>query len=886
MKQRTKQPMKLGTKLILILLGGAALILLIYQGYLTVRFRLHRDYRNVLSGSAEFEAGTPFNGRADAAAPTGMLLAAENSELKLFLNPNTAEAAVLDLRTGEMTYTNPPDAERDPIAGRANISLLRSQIVVEYFDSARRPGQFNTFSDSTSICRCGSSLAPDACNRCTDPGGQFEIESIQNGFRITYTLGDMSHEFGLVPTYITEERLNFFVNRLETPRDRSFITSRYVPSEVAPGFLELQEAIRERAATILDLNALFAQTGYTHKDLADDMEASGVEGATSLGFIIPLEYRLDGDGVVVSIPTAQIGEMGGGRISRLQVLPFLGAAGLLEEGYMVVPNGSGSLIYFNNEKTFADDYMQYVYGLDPLLDDVIVPGNREPARMPYFGIQRTGRNSQGILAEIQIGTSLADITASIAGIVGVDSAVNKPNSYNFVHASFTLRGSMSLAMFGTTGNEATMPIVEPEMALVDLTIRYSFLHDEYEGYSGMARYARERLIQRGILTPDTESGDIPMYMTLLGSVAGQKRALSVAYWGQFPMTTFEQAEEITDRLAAQGITNQVISYQGWFNRGYYHDVPGRINLISQLGSRRELENLSRSVEDRGGRLYLDVAFQQVSFMSRRYNWSMETSRYFAGGSVAILGQTCPDCYSPQGHLTYRETLYNLLSPKFLGRYVDNFISSFERYNVTGISLRDLGCDLHSDRRRTEIITREEALEIVVDSLEKLEDAAPLMISGGNAYSFGFATDIINMPISHNEFFIVDVEIPFMQMVLNGSISYAGTPINLSSAFDEDEIAARLIEFGASPHFTFTYQPSSDIKYTGMNHIHASTFDNWEETAVRIYNKVNNALSLVSGSHIVQHEILSGGTRRVTYSNGVVFEIDRETNEVNIIGRGS
>jgi len=82
----------------------------------------------------------------------------------------------------------------------------------------------------------------------------------------------------------------------------------------------------------------------------------------------------------------------------------------------------------------------------------------------------------------------------------------------------------------------------------------------------------------------------------------------------------------------------------------------------------------------------------------------------------------------------------------------------------------------------------------------------------------------------------------------------------------------LIEFGASPHFTFTAENSSELKYTGKNHVHAGTFSNWSDVTVRIYNKVNDALSLVSGSFITQHEILSGGVRRVTYDNGVVFEI--------------
>jgi len=849
--------MKLGTKLLLCIIGAALLITLAYQGYVLFHYRLHREYRNVLAAhpNAEFEVGTPFIGAADSDAPEGMVLAVGNGTRKLFVNTETAEVAVLDVRTGVMTYTNPPEADSDPVAGPINRSILQSQLLVEFYDANRLPGTFNSFDLSTSL-------------------GQFELEALNNGFRSTYTIGDMSYQYGIVPLFITPERLEHFTSRLSELEGRR-VAARFIESAEAPGFLELHESARTGAATLRQLNTQFEEAGYTEDDLLADMTASGVEGMLPIAFVVPLEYRLDGDSVVVSIPTGQIVEKGGGRISRIQFLRSFGAGSTGEEGYMVVPNGSGSIINFNNEKTFADIYNQFIYGLDPLMAEFIELGNTEPARLPYFGIQRTGQNSQGILAEIQAGDTLADITADVAG---------RFNSYNYIFPSFTLRGSISLAMFGTTGNESTLPVVEGRFADVDITVRYSFLTDEYEGYSGMARYAREQLIERGVFTPNNETGDIPFYVNLLGSVAGQRRFLSIGYWGQFPMTTFGQAAEISDVLAEHGITNQVINYQGWFNRGYYHDVPDRIRPVRELGSRRELEALSQKVESRGGKLFLDTAFQQVTFMSRRYNWQIETSRYYGGGMVAVLGQTCPDCYSSAGSMGYRETLYNLVSPKFLGRYVDKFIDAFHKFNVTGVSLRDLGDDLHSDRKRTEIINREEAKTIVLDNLTKLEAASPLLISGGNAYTFGFSSDFINVPLSHNAVYIVDAEIPFYQMILSGSANYAGVPINLNGAFDEHAIAARLVEFGASPHFTFTAEQSGDLKYTGKNHVHAATFANWSQAAIRIYDTVNAALSQVSGSFITQHEVLPDGRRRVTYDNGVVFEIDGNSFTVGGVGR--
>jgi hypothetical protein len=131
--------------------------------------------------------------------------------------------------------------------------------------------------------------------------------------------------------------------------------------------------------------------------------------------------------------------------------------------------------------------------------------------------------------------------------------------------------------------------------------------------------------------------------------------------------------------------------------------------------------------------------------------------------------------------------------------------------------------------------------------------------------------------------VVDEEIPFYQMIIHGRVNYAGMPINLSDAFDEDQIVLRLVEYGAAPHFTFTYRSASEMKYTGLNLKFGTRYQNWNEMAIRIYHTVNEALSPVSGMEMQQHEILSDGLRRVTYSNGIQIIINRSGQEQTLDG---
>jgi len=838
--------MKFSTKLLLWILAAGALIVLVYQGYLTVRYRLHNGHVAVLSGHlpAPSPEGYAFTVLDHSAADVqGMKLAAESGELRLYVDESTGNIALYDKRNSSTVYAVHPDMPHDPLASDLNKSLLQSQVTVSYYTPTRRPGRFNSHDHAVAM-------------------GQFRLESIDNGLRVIYTIGDISSPTGIVPVYITPERLQHFLGQLEGTRAYTRNMMRYIESDEAPGHMELITAARTGPATIREMNEVFESVGYTSEDFAADMAGSGVEEAVPLHFVIPVDFRLDGDSLMVTVNTADIREYAGGRIDEIQLMRAFGAGGLDEEGYLVVPNGSGSLIYFNNKKTYADEYMQYIYGLDPMLREYVTLGNIEEVRIPFFGIEAGDRT---ILGRVESGDAQAYLTAGIS---------EKFNSYNYVYAGFTLRGSLSLAMFGMTGNEAALPVVERDMPEINLTVRYSILGEK--GYSGMAARARGQLVEEGSLSSGLlPKNDIPFYMDLIGSVMGQKFFAGIRYMGQIPMTTYSQASEIINDLASSGVRRQVVSYQGWFNRGYYHDVADRIRPVRRLGRISQLESLARDLEAEGGKLYSDTSMLTIPWSSRRYRWELESTRYYGGGTVGGFGMINPITLFNTFSLGYLEVMYNAVSPRFLTRYMDSYIKAFSKYEFTGTSLRDMGDFLASDRRRTGLIHREEAKKIISHNMEKLhEQGKPLMITGGNMYALSYSSDLINMPLSHNSLYVVDEEIPFYQMIIHGRIDYAGMPINLSSDFDDDTLILRLVEYGAAPHFTFTYESANEIKYTGLNWMYSTCYSNWSGNAVRIYHTVNNALSLTSDAEMITHEILSDGLRVVTYSNGVQIVINR------------
>lgn len=855
-KQKNKKTVHqfgLPHKIILAVLGIAVVIVASVVIYNTVHYKNYDEYKKFLS-SYEYEEGTEFTAKSETKSDVdGMVLVAENDVLKLYTDTKTTNIAVYDKRNGKTTYSIPVDVDEDPIANETNKNNLRSPLIIDYYNTSRNLGTYDCYSMSVKDER-------------------FEVQSIENGVRYIYTIGDFSQvSTGMVPKYITKEKLDEVCANLSSAKAKS-LTMRYATFDEGKGMYKLNEQAQNSFVILESIEGYLVEAGWTEADYDEQMELAGEEETDTMYFVVPVEYRLVDDGINVSVPAKGIQEKGGGKLYNIKLLSYFGAAGTGKDGYIVVPNGSGSLINYNNGKTADAVYSQYVYGLDPLVANYTQLGTTQDARLPLCAMCE---EDGGLLMTVEDGAATAYFTAGVSG---------KNNSYNYMNTTFVVRGFDLLSMFGTTGNEADLPILENDLYDVNYSVRYAMLDDEHSGYSGVANYYRERLVAEGVFTDRTESGDIPFYYDIIGVAKETASFVGVQYLKQLAMTSYDEAKQISLDLNDKGIKNQVMNYQGWSNGGYYADVYDKVTGLGKLGGKKDLEELNSVIEANGGTLFVDVPFQNVTQISKRYKNSSENSRYYAGGYIAQLGVLGFTNYRMTSSLGYDENITNLMSPKFLPRYIDGFTDDMKDIDVNGISLRDLGNELHSDKKRTNVIDREQALDVVLAQFEKLDGLErKIMVNNGNAYTFAYADHILNAPISHNSFSIIDEEIPLYEMIIHGYINYAGKQLNYHDAANMNEITLRMIEYGASPHYIFTWESAYEMKDTALSKFYATKYTNWSDDAVNMYNTVNSALGKVSGETITEHETIQEGVKKITYSNGAVIYVNYTDNDVTVDG---
>ena len=136
-----------------------------------------------------------------------------------------------------------------------------------------------------------------------------------------------------------------------------------------------------------------------------------------------------------------------------------------------------------------------------------------------------------------------------------------------------------------------------------------------------------------------------------------------------------------------------------------------------------------------------------------------------------------------------------------------------------------------------------------------EDGYNVMIDLGNDYTLGYASHILNVNTDSSHFRYSSYPVPFVGMVLHGSVNYSGTPINYSGNPSYDLL--RSIESGASLYYILCYQNSNYMKEDILlNDYYGIDYTNWYESIVKTYAELDYAIGSLQDYRIVDHKILT------------------------------
>lgn len=581
-----------------------------------------------------------------------------------------------------------------------------------------------------------------------------------------------------------------------------------------------------------------------------------------LQMTIVLHITLDEDGLVLSFPSDQIQEKDRYLLMSLRLLPSFGASNHQDEGYILYPDGCGTLLRYENYKdrpknpsnlsldiysSFSSDIEDY-YTTSNLLEKQIEIPSSNSVPFPLFGIKK---GDDAFLAYITLGDAQSSICVCPEGYM-----VNFNRAFFEFHYRNTFEIITSNISAGTNTNKKTALKVDKARMNQDYSVTYQFLSGDNANYSGMARTYREYLQKQNLLSSSADD-TIALALDLFCGVS-EKQMLTQKF---IPMTTFEQAQDISEQLLASGVSMQSITLKGWAKNGY-GTFPTPSTVATQLGGNRGLETLAKYAQDNNIVLFANL--NPILAVSGNAGFSIRNDAVYTGNLLTFSDDT---------------NTYYLLTPQSVIRNTLKINTQLNSIGNIGLSLEGLSRYVYENYETNAFTMRTDTAASWHDLLASLDGL--VSSEGGNQYMLAYADRLYNIPITSSSTNLSDEDVPFLQMIIHGSIPYSSNAYNLF--YDNELQKLQWIEYGCMPYFELTAERTSSLKYTNYNHLYTSYYGDWLDDAVSLYEEFNATLSGTWNSSIEQHTRLSKNLVKIVYQSGKTVYVNYSENSVTADG---
>lgn len=584
------------------------------------------------------------------------------------------------------------------------------------------------------------------------------------------------------------------------------------------------------------------------------------------GITIPVTYTLEDDYLEARIETSEIEEddtsQTGKLTTSLSIMSSFGAASSTDEGYFVIPDGSGALIRFNNGKTSAKSYTGYVYGSDITAVSLTEPAVTEQVYLPMYGIVNSDNAMMVVCTE---GDSNAKLTASVSG--------QSKSSYNICGFDFTIRDSDTYYMSGDN-NTALTVFEDGDIKTDAIALRYYPLETEEPDYGDIAEAYRNYLTEETGVEHTVDSADPGLYLDFYGGTEKEKSILGVPVTMKTSLTSFKQAQDILENLASGGAENIRVQYHNWTNAGISGKVDYKAKAAGCLGGNGDWKDLLSYADSNGVTIYPTVDNKTFASGNGYFTFADTTVR-ISGSYARIYDYNL--AYGTQS--TVNKPL-SLLSPSTFTDIYAKLAENYSDKELSAVSLGSMTSALYGDYGKA-AISRDKAQELLEGSYQTLSDKSIAMLADtANAYALSYIKEITDVPLQSSGFDLFDEDIPFYQMVMHGVKSYAATAVNASA--NPEETLLLSIATGSSLHYDMIGEETSILKDTNLDTLYYASAEDWTDPAAQGYAFSKAVLSGLGDQAITDYE-RDGNVITTTYENGTVVVTDLTEKTVSVDG---
>lgn len=571
---------------------------------------------------------------------------------------------------------------------------------------------------------------------------------------------------------------------------------------------------------------------------------------------VPVTYTLMDDYLALNVDMSKVNEKSADKIiTNLAFLTTFGAADTEEDGYFVIPDGSGALVNFNNGKVGYRAYQGKVYGADITAIKTTKPSTTRKVYLPMFGIVK---GDSGMMVVADKGDTCATINAYVAG--------QKRTSYNSCYFDFEIRTSDEYLMGGDAN---PLRVFEKRGILVpEIEVRYYPVSNNDKSdvdYVDIASAYRNYLTTSQGVTKSNAVDTNSLYVDFYGATLKTETVLGLPVTMQHKTTSFKDAQNILEQLKGYGVDNMVVQYNQWTTADIKEKVADKAKPASVLGGKSDFKKLMDYASSNNITIY--PAVDNLTFKSG--------GGYFTMTDTAIR---VSNAYSRQIEYDLAHSVENkfydamsLLTPRKYRKMFTNLGKSYSKNGINNISVGSATTVIYGDYGKNSV-SREMFKNNLQGYMDDLQNSVgSILADGANAYVLKYVDHISNVPLNSSKCDVFDTEIPFYQIAMSGLKPVSTTAVNGDAQISD--LVLRAIASGSNLHFDFVAEEANELKDTRYDVLFYADSKYWVEDAAGCYKFANEALSGLSGVEITEYNILSDNEIETVYANGTTTVVN-------------
>ena len=778
----------------------------------------------------------------------------ENDRIAFRIDPVTTHFTLVDKSTGA-DYRS---AVTEELAG-ASIPMneqSQSELIVRYCDENNQWQELNSRQHSVGY-------------------GNYRVLTDGEAVRVYYTLQLLATP-PFAPQILTEDMYKTISAQLgATDMFKVKLMYKYYPAGSATTEAKEVQAkypyARDHAVYVLGnlseadriaLNRYIETAGYTAEQYKEDLEGLGIElgeDERPMQFTVPVEYRLTDQGFTAGVLTDLLTVTNSDyKLHAVSILPYFNCGVVTEEeGFFLLPDGSGSVMMLDQADNAG--YTQRIYGNDLSCNNQLSSAIVKNAAMPLLGYSSSKGSWLGL---IRGAAATATVNAYRAG---------NTEYLSHGYTEFALQGSDSYVMRKST---IEMAVFAKEYCVEQPLMEYVLL-EKQAGIMDMADTWRRCLTEEGVLTSRDEREDMNLYLEFTGYITEPASFLGIAYDKTVVLSTLADITEAVKQLHGEGIDHIQVRLKGYTkDGGLYHGLVDGFSLEPAVGTMEELTALAELLRENGGGLYLEDDVQAV-YRDRRFDGFSSTS-----DAVRRLDKTLADVSDfnlVTGKDTDHQCIRYLVSPKLYESLAERFCTELGAKQGTEhvhVSMAGAGQYLVSDFSEADEFDRTETIGALVSSLEQLGRQGAVMTDVGNAYVLKNASHILNMPLSDSAFPSESFHVPFYQLVLHGSVNYAGEAMNMARNQEKEKFSSLL--GGADPYYSCVTDKRALEELNRYQRRYPVSFEAVYGEILDFWKEHQKLYALRAGKQVTDFKILAEGLYLVEYGEASVIFNEAET----------